>query len=75
MPGVAAGPVQATVRMVESVHFVDEGVDSGPIVLQERVPIEAGDTELTLAARILEREHRAYPEAITRVLAGLERRL
>jgi phosphoribosylglycinamide formyltransferase-1 len=52
-----------------TVHFVDEGTDTGPIVLQERVPIAPDDTEETLTARILEKEHRAYPEAIARVLA------
>jgi len=47
-----------------TVHFVDEGMDSGPIVLQAAVPVEPGDTEETLAARILVQEHRIYPEAI-----------
>jgi phosphoribosylglycinamide formyltransferase-1 len=47
-----------------TVHFVDEGVDTGPIVLQAAVPVEPGDTEETLAARILVQEHRIYPEAI-----------
>jgi phosphoribosylglycinamide formyltransferase-1 len=47
-----------------TVHFIDEGVDTGPIVLQAAVPIEPGDTEETLAARILEHEHRLYPEAV-----------
>ncbi|MGH7326091.1 MAG: phosphoribosylglycinamide formyltransferase [Candidatus Rokuibacteriota bacterium] len=47
-----------------TVHFVDEGVDSGPIVLQSSVPVEPGDTEETLAARILVEEHRLYPEAV-----------
>jgi phosphoribosylglycinamide formyltransferase-1 len=47
-----------------TVHFVDEGMDTGPIVLQAAVPIEPGDTEDTLAARILVQEHRLYPEAI-----------
>ncbi len=54
-----------------TVHFVDEGTDTGPIVLQKRVPILAGDTEETLSARILEAEHAAYPEAIARVLGQL----
>ena len=53
-----------------TVHFVDEGVDSGPIVLQRRVPVLPGDDAETLSARILEQEHRAYPEAIRTVLAG-----
>ena len=47
-----------------TVHFIDEGVDTGPIVLQAAVPVEPGDTEETLAARILGQEHRLYPEAI-----------
>ncbi len=53
-----------------TVHFVDAGVDTGPIVLQRRVPVLPGDTEATLAARILEQEHLAYPEAVRRVLKG-----
>lgn len=47
-----------------TVHFVDEGVDTGPIVLQAAVPVREDDTEETLAARILEQEHRLYPQAI-----------
>ena len=47
-----------------TVHFVDEGMDSGPIVLQAAVPVEPNDTEETLSARILVQEHRLYPEAI-----------
>jgi phosphoribosylglycinamide formyltransferase-1 len=47
-----------------TVHFVDEGVDTGPIVLQAAVPVLEGDTEEMLAARILVAEHRLYPEAI-----------
>jgi phosphoribosylglycinamide formyltransferase-1 len=47
-----------------TVHLVDEGVDSGPIVLQAAVPVLPDDTEDTLAARILVEEHRLYPEAI-----------
>jgi phosphoribosylglycinamide formyltransferase-1 len=47
-----------------TVHFVDEGVDTGPIVLQAAVPVRADDTEETLAERILAEEHRIYPEAI-----------
>jgi phosphoribosylglycinamide formyltransferase-1 len=47
-----------------TVHFVDEGVDTGPIVLQAAVPVREGDTEETLAARILAEEHRIYPEAV-----------
>lgn len=47
-----------------TVHFVDEGLDSGPILLQAAVPVLEDDTEETLSARILEQEHRLYPEAI-----------
>jgi phosphoribosylglycinamide formyltransferase-1 len=47
-----------------TVHFVDEGLDSGPIVLQAAVAVEPGDTEDTLAARILTEEHRLYPAAV-----------
>lgn len=47
-----------------TVHFVDEGMDSGPIILQAAVAVLDGDTEETLSARILEQEHRLYPEAI-----------
>jgi phosphoribosylglycinamide formyltransferase-1 len=47
-----------------TVHFLEEGVDSGPIVLQAAVPVLPGDTEETLAARILVEEHRIYPAAV-----------
>lgn len=47
-----------------TVHFVDEGLDSGPIILQNCVPVLPGDTEETLTARILEQEHVIYPEAV-----------
>ena len=47
-----------------TVHFVDEGVDTGPIVLQAAVPVIDEDTEATLADRILVEEHRLYPEAV-----------
>lgn len=47
-----------------TVHFVDEGVDTGPIVLQASVPVFPDDTEVTLAARILVQEHRLLPEAV-----------
>jgi len=53
-----------------TVHFVDEGLDSGPIIQQAVVPVLDGDTAETLAARILQEEHRVYPEAIATVLAG-----
>lgn len=47
-----------------TVHFVDEGVDSGPILIQAVVPVYDDDTADTLAARILREEHRIYPQAI-----------
>lgn len=47
-----------------TVHFVDEGTDSGPIILQAAVPVLEGDTEETLSARVLEQEHKIYPQAI-----------
>ncbi|AYK15650.1 MAG: phosphoribosylglycinamide formyltransferase [Methanosarcina flavescens] len=47
-----------------TVHFVDEGLDSGPIILQKCVPVIPGDTEETLTNRILEQEHIIYPEAV-----------
>jgi phosphoribosylglycinamide formyltransferase 1 len=53
-----------------TVHFVDEGTDTGPVILQRQVAVQPGDTADGLAARILEQEHRAYPEAICRVLSG-----
>jgi phosphoribosylglycinamide formyltransferase-1 len=53
-----------------TVHFVDEAVDHGPIILQRVVPVEDEDTAETLSARILEQEHLAYAEGIARVVSG-----
>ncbi|MGD1095341.1 MAG: phosphoribosylglycinamide formyltransferase [Bryobacteraceae bacterium] len=53
-----------------TVHFVDEGLDSGPIIQQAVVPVLDNDTAETLAARILTEEHRIYSEAIGLVLSG-----
>jgi phosphoribosylglycinamide formyltransferase-1 len=53
-----------------TVHFVDEAVDHGVIVLQRTVPVFDEDTAETLSARILEQEHLAYPDAIARVVSG-----
>jgi phosphoribosylglycinamide formyltransferase-1 len=53
-----------------TVHFVDEGLDSGPIIQQAVVPVLDGDTPATLSARILKEEHRIYSEAIALVLSG-----
>jgi phosphoribosylglycinamide formyltransferase-1 len=53
-----------------TVHFVDEQLDHGVIILQRSIPVLETDDPRTLAARILEQEHLAYPEAIARVLSG-----
>jgi phosphoribosylglycinamide formyltransferase-1 len=47
-----------------TVHFVTEGVDEGPIIIQAAVPVQEGDTPETLAARILVEEHKIYPKAV-----------
>ncbi len=51
-----------------TVHLVDEGLDSGPIVVQRSVPVYDTDTEERLATRILDEEHKAYPAALHRLL-------
>ena len=53
-----------------TVHFVDEGMDSGPIIMQAAVPVLEGDTEETLAARVLEQEHRIFPASIKLYVEG-----
>lgn len=53
-----------------TVHFVDAGTDSGPIIVQRCVPVEPGDTPETLHARIQVQEHLAYPEALRLLAAG-----
>ena len=53
-----------------TVHLVDEGLDSGPIILQRAVPVRDDDTRDTLAARILVEEHRIFPEAVQLILEG-----
>jgi phosphoribosylglycinamide formyltransferase-1 len=53
-----------------TVHFVDEHLDHGPIILQKTVPVLDGDDVHTLSARILEQEHSAYSEAIALILSG-----
>jgi phosphoribosylglycinamide formyltransferase-1 len=56
-----------------TVHFVDETLDGGPIIAQRAVAVLDGDTEETLSARILEQEHKLYPEAVALVLrTGLQ---
>jgi phosphoribosylglycinamide formyltransferase-1 len=51
-----------------TVHLVDEGLDTGPIVIQRVVPVKDDDTPESLSARILAEEHKAYPEALRRLL-------
>ncbi len=53
-----------------TVHFVDEGMDTGPIILQAVVPVRDDDTPDTLAARILREEHRVYPQALQYLAEG-----
>ena len=53
-----------------TVHFVDENLDAGPIIMQAVVPVEDGDTPETLAKRILREEHRIYTDAVRMVLEG-----
>ncbi len=68
------GPRQALDHGVKfsgcTVHFLDEGVDTGPIIVQAVVPVYDDDTEETLAARILKQEHRIYPMAIRLYFQG-----
>lgn len=54
-----------------TVHFVDEGVDTGEIILQRKVPVQQGDTADTLAARVLQVEHQILTEAINTVIARI----
>jgi len=72
-PGVEA-QAQAIAHGVKisgaTVHFVTGELDGGPIILQSAVHVQDGDTAETLGARILEVEHRLYPEAVRKVLAG-----
>ena len=53
-----------------TVHFVDENLDAGPILVQRAVEVREGDTEETLSARILEQEHVAYVDALRKLSAG-----
>jgi len=57
-----------------TVHFVDETLDGGPIIAQREVPVLEGDTVETLSARILEQEHKLYPEAVASVLLAADER-
>jgi phosphoribosylglycinamide formyltransferase 1 len=72
-PGIHAArqAIEAGVKFTGcTVHFVDEGVDSGPIILQAVVPVEDGDDEDSLLQKIHEEEHRIYPEAIRLISEG-----
>jgi phosphoribosylglycinamide formyltransferase-1 len=53
-----------------TVHFVDDTLDGGPIIAQRIVPVLDGDSEETLSARILEQEHKLYPEAVAFIVRG-----
>jgi phosphoribosylglycinamide formyltransferase 1 len=71
-PGAHAVEEQLAAGVAETgatVHLVDEGVDSGPILAQERVPVLAGDTPETLHARIKEIEHRLLPRVVGELCA------
>jgi phosphoribosylglycinamide formyltransferase-1 len=57
-----------------TVHFVNEGVDTGPIVMQAMVPVERGDTVDSLSLRILNQEHELYARALNLLLSGRWRR-
>ena len=72
-PGVGAQAQAIAARAANSgctVHFVDEGLDSGPVILQREVDLRPDDDTESLSARILEQEHIAYSEAINIVLGG-----
>lgn len=69
-PGIAAWKQAVDAGVSETgctVHYVDDGMDTGPVVLQEKIPVHPEDTDKTLHIRIQEVEHRLYPEAIRRV--------
>ena len=53
-----------------TVHFVDEGTDTGPVIMQSPVPVLDGDSEESLSARILEQEHLLYPKAVRLIVEG-----
>ncbi|MDD4564044.1 MAG: phosphoribosylglycinamide formyltransferase [Eubacteriales bacterium] len=57
-----------------TVHYVDEGIDTGPIILQEKVPVLEGDTADTLAARVLKTEHKILREALKIVIASINKK-
>jgi len=72
-PGLAAGRQALDAGATETgctVHFVDEGIDTGPIIIQKKVPVLTGDTEETLMNRIHEQEHIAYSDALRKIATG-----
>jgi phosphoribosylglycinamide formyltransferase 1 len=72
-PGMRAIDDALAARVPETgvtVHFVDEGVDTGPVIAQETVAIQPGETAETLRARLHEVEHRLLPEAARRYVSG-----
>lgn len=72
-PGLHAGQQALDAGATETgctVHFVDEGIDTGPIIVQRNVPVLPDDTVDTLMNRIHEQEHIAYPEALQKIAAG-----
>lgn len=75
-PGLEAGRQALEAGANETgctVHFVDGGIDTGPIIVQRKVPVLPGDTVETLMTRIHAQEHLAYPEALRKIAAGLAR--
>ena len=69
-PGLHAGQQALDAGATETgctVHFVDAGIDTGPIIVQKKVPVLPHDTEETLMNRIHEQEHLAYPEALRKI--------
>lgn len=72
-PGLHAGRQALDAGVSETgctVHFVDEGIDTGPIIIQKKVSVLPDDTEEALMNRIHEQEHIAYPEALRKIAAG-----
>lgn len=62
-----------TLETGATVHYVDEGIDTGPIILQEKVPVLQGDTADTLATRVLKTEHKILSEALKKVIASIKK--
>lgn len=72
-PGLHAGRQALDAGAKETgctIHFVDEGIDTGPVIIQKKVPVLQDDTEDSLMNRIHEQEHIAYPEALRRIIAS-----